>query len=236
MERYLVYDAQCTTCNRLAVRIQEAVSDRLRAMDIKGDEARTLLDRARPGGWVDNPYLVTVSRRQVRAWTGTGAAVRLGVLMGPRKAFRVWSLPHRSGVPLPPGSRAAAAYDVSRRQFLKVGMVLASVGGRWAFPSFDRPHLPSHSATHRVLARSADAVGEGACPVAVAITSITAARSIAAILRQLNVTARTATTSAAIRLAFCSSSPIAGAQGDRPSHSRRGRKEESNGQRQSWAC
>lgn len=128
MERYLVYDAQCTACNRLAERIQEAVSGRMKGIDIRVDEARNLLDRAYPAGWKHNPYLVSVDHGEVRAWTGTGAALRLGLLMGPRKALRVWSLARRSGIALPPGSSAAIAYGASRRRFLKASAALATAG------------------------------------------------------------------------------------------------------------
>lgn len=129
MERYLVYDAQCTTCNRLAETIQNSVGGKLEAIDIQGDRAKKLLDRAYPAGWERNPYLVTLDDGHVGAWTGTGAALRLAWLMGPRKALRLWSLAHRSGVPLPPGSKAATVYDVSRRRFLKASMAVASLGG-----------------------------------------------------------------------------------------------------------
>lgn len=133
MERYLVYDAKCTTCNRLAQRIEEAVAGRLEAIDIQSEKAKGLLHQAYPGGWEHNPYLVAVEHGHVRARTGFGAALRLGLLMGPRKALRVWSLAHRSGIPLPPGSRAATAYNQSRRQFLKVSGALAATaaGAGW---------------------------------------------------------------------------------------------------------
>lgn len=129
MERYLVFNPGCAACSRLAETVQGAAGAKLQTISIQDEQAKTLLDQAYPQGWEFAPYLITVDGGRVHAWTGVGAAVRLGLLMGPRQALRVWSLARRSGVPLPPGSKPPRAFAASRREFLKVGAALAAALG-----------------------------------------------------------------------------------------------------------
>jgi predicted DCC family thiol-disulfide oxidoreductase YuxK len=145
VERYLVYDARCGSCSRLAEALRDAVGDKLKAISIHDGEARALLDQARPGGWKYAPYLVTASSGKVTAETGISAALRLGWLIGPRKAWRVWSYAHRLGILgqlAVKTSSTYAAYDASRRQILKMGGSLALLlglgvlGARAATPAF----------------------------------------------------------------------------------------------------
>lgn len=119
MKRYLVFDAGCSVCNNLATVAQEAADGKLEAINIRGDEARMLLDQAYPEGWEHAPYLVIHHRGRVRASTGIGAAARLGMILGPRKAWRVWSLARQSGVAFP-SAAVSTTHMRSRRQLLKL--------------------------------------------------------------------------------------------------------------------
>jgi predicted DCC family thiol-disulfide oxidoreductase YuxK len=130
---YLLYDSECPACARLADSLREAAGGRLGALSLHGEPARALLDRAYPAGWAFAPYLATVHGERVRAWTGPRAAIRLGFLLGPRRARRLWALASRTGAGVP----GAAAQDpgwLSRRAVLErsglgaVALILASSG------------------------------------------------------------------------------------------------------------
>lgn len=129
MERYLVFDSSCSVCNALAATFQEAVGTKLEAISIYGDRARTLLDRAFPGGWAHAPYLILVDENRVRAWTGLRLAVQLGMLIGPRKAWRVFAIARRSKVHLFSGANDSSTSHLSRRAFLKAGAVATAALG-----------------------------------------------------------------------------------------------------------
>jgi hypothetical protein len=88
--RYLVFDAGCETCSRMAHAIGESATGKLVLVNISSDAATSILDRAFPGGWKRSPYLVEVRGASVRAWTGTSAKWRLGRLLGPRRSWRAW--------------------------------------------------------------------------------------------------------------------------------------------------
>jgi hypothetical protein len=125
VERYLVFDAGCSVCSRLAQTVQEAVGDQLEAINIREDKARTLLATAFPDGWAHAPYLVTVHHGTVQAQTGLSGAVRLALLMGPRKAWHVWRLARQSGAVLP--TAPVGPLNPARRQLLKLGAAVAAV-------------------------------------------------------------------------------------------------------------
>ncbi|NOK62969.1 MAG: hypothetical protein GFH27_549319n15 [Chloroflexi bacterium AL-W] len=58
MERYLVFDAGCSVCSRLARQVQAVVGDQITVVSIHDDTARTLLDRVYPAD--HGTYLVFV--------------------------------------------------------------------------------------------------------------------------------------------------------------------------------
>lgn len=129
MDRYLVFDAGCSTCRDLADAIQDAVGPKLLAINIRDDRAKELLRRAFPDGYRFVPYLVTVDRHQrVHAWTGTALAIRLAWLMGPRHAWRAWTRARNLGISLS-GHRQPNDHGMSRRNFLKVSTAIASALG-----------------------------------------------------------------------------------------------------------
>lgn len=125
MKRYLVFDAGCSVCNNLAKVAQDAAGGKLEAINIRSDEAKALLDQAYPQGWEHAPYFLMVGRGRIRAARGLGAATQLGLLLGPRKAWHVWSLARRSGVAMPAGTKLPFADGTTRRGILKLA---ASVG------------------------------------------------------------------------------------------------------------
>ncbi len=128
MERYLVYDSACAVCNHIAQEIENLASDKVKAIGIHDGAARSLLDEAYPAGWQHAPYLVTVQGGRVRASTGLGAVMRLGLFLGPRRGRKAWALARRSGI-----SVAALAVpsggSLARRYVLKLFGTLAAVGG-----------------------------------------------------------------------------------------------------------
>ena len=125
MQRFLIFDSQCSRCRDLAATVQDAAGDKLRTLSITDATAQSLLDRAYPTGWTHAPYLIEVEADQVRAWTGLRAALRLGWLLGPRKGMQVWRIAYRSGVRMPL-AMSQHPEDVSRRTVLKVGATVAA--------------------------------------------------------------------------------------------------------------
>lgn len=130
MKRYLVFDAKCSTCSNLARSIEDAVKDKLEAINIYDSKAITLLDQAYPEGWEHAPYLVKVDEGRVRVRKGLAMMVQLGWLMGPRQAWHIWRLVRQTGAALPT--------TPARRQFLKLSLGLgfvATMGSlRWLTP------------------------------------------------------------------------------------------------------
>jgi predicted DCC family thiol-disulfide oxidoreductase YuxK len=124
MERYLVFDAGCGVCSSLAARVTAAADGKLVAVDIRGEQAKGLLDRAFPAGWRHAPYFVEVRDDRVQAHTGWASALRLAQLMGPRRAWRVWSLARQAGVTIPPGGAAWMSRAPTRRHALRLAGAL----------------------------------------------------------------------------------------------------------------
>lgn len=124
MERYLIYDGGCSTCSSLAQSIQDAAGSKLQTINIREDKAKALLDRAHPNGWRFAPYLVAVRGGEIRAWTGAGLAVRLGLLLGPRKAWKIRSLARQRGAMPAPGVNP-------RRNFLKLSGAVAAMAASY---------------------------------------------------------------------------------------------------------
>lgn len=130
MKRYLLFDAGCAVCHQLAHAIEEAAAGKLKALSIRDSQAREWLEQAYPESWTHQPYLVVVDGGQVRAYAGLSMALRLGRLLGPRKAWRVWSLVRQYEVGLP----ASGEYSAERRGFLKRAALF--VGSLFFFPQF----------------------------------------------------------------------------------------------------
>jgi predicted DCC family thiol-disulfide oxidoreductase YuxK len=105
MQRYLLFDAGCSTCSELAVTVKEAAGANLETVSLRSERARAWLDRVFPKGWTYAPYLVTVQGAKVNAWTGPQLGLRLARLLGPRKAWRVWSVAQRGGMAWAPVER-----------------------------------------------------------------------------------------------------------------------------------
>lgn len=126
MRRYLIYDAGCSACERIAEEIGTITGSKLELISIWAPEATALLDEALPEGWGIAPYLVVSERGRVRAWTGVAAAARLALLAGPRKVWRLWRVARRYGISLPIGARPATDQGVTRRSFLKLSAALAT--------------------------------------------------------------------------------------------------------------
>lgn len=128
MERYLVFDAGCSVCSRLARQVQSVVGEQITIVSIHDDAAKTLLDRAYPRGWDHAPYLVFASDEDVQGWRGIHAALRLGLLIGPRSAWQVCQLMHHEGTHTQLAHKLLPPSSPSRRRLLKLGAVLAGTG------------------------------------------------------------------------------------------------------------
>lgn len=132
MERFLIYDSGCHSCNQLAEVVQDAASGRIVSLSIRDPRARAMLDSAYPRGWSPAPYLVFVEGERIRAWTGLNSATRLMKIVGLRNSWRIWKTARQHGVYLPPGPSLSQAHTVSRRHFLRIAggftAALVSIG------------------------------------------------------------------------------------------------------------
>jgi predicted DCC family thiol-disulfide oxidoreductase YuxK len=124
---HLVFDAQCSVCTSLAQEVKRAAGGKLDVISIHDDRARALLDQAFPGGWEHAPYLVQVKNGRVHARTSTPAAARLGLILGPRKAWRVWRLAQQAGISAPIGLQFGPGHNTTRRHALRAGAALVGV-------------------------------------------------------------------------------------------------------------
>jgi hypothetical protein len=78
---------RCPFCKSIGEAI--AAEARIPLLDLDGNEALTLLRRARPEGWKRLPHLIQVRQPDVSAWTRGPALVRLIGLLGIFGALRL---------------------------------------------------------------------------------------------------------------------------------------------------
>ena len=126
MSYYLIFDSNCSICNRMAETIQRAIGSKILAISIHDAQAQALLDHAYPNGWKYAPYLVEVNGSKVSASTGFPATVRLGLLLGPHKAWHVWRVARNLRITIFPEVEALATHISSRRRFLKTAAATAT--------------------------------------------------------------------------------------------------------------
>ncbi len=102
VNRYLVHDARCPRCLRLAVLIDEVAGGRLALLDLRDPYAITLLEWACPSGWHRAPYLITLQSGAVRARTGWRGIAHLAWLLGLSGSWTLWRKTRRAGLRLLP--------------------------------------------------------------------------------------------------------------------------------------
>lgn len=122
MKRYLIFNASCSACNSLALRLEIAAAGKLNAIDIASEQAKDILNQAFPKGWEYNPYLITVKGDRVSASSGNKMVLQLGMLLGPEKAWKIYNQARQYGVKLPSGKQE---FSSRRRNFLKYTTLLA---------------------------------------------------------------------------------------------------------------
>ncbi len=101
-EHYIVFDANCPTCCRLAQLIKQVAGSQLNLINIHTEETKSLLDKAFPNGWVHNPYLIQINSGKIRAWTHLNATIRLIWLLGIRKSFLILRRGQQAGLKVIP--------------------------------------------------------------------------------------------------------------------------------------
>lgn len=88
MARYLLYDGGCARCGNFAQTIETTSEGWLQIRSLDEPFVQDLLSRARPN-WKWRPMLVTVRGERTRVYAGFSMALRLGIGLGPRRAFRI---------------------------------------------------------------------------------------------------------------------------------------------------
>jgi hypothetical protein len=96
MDRYLLFDARCGACSRVAAQVG-AAARRIDTRPLGDLEMQGLLERGRPGArW--QPALVEVDGGSaVRVATGLRLRARLVRILGPVEAWRLWRSAVRAG-------------------------------------------------------------------------------------------------------------------------------------------
>ena len=87
---YLLYNANCPKCKRIAQIIINASSDKLKGIDIHSLEAINWLNQVYPKGWKSSPYLVLVRGDKISACTNSQFIMRIFMLLGVRKSWMIW--------------------------------------------------------------------------------------------------------------------------------------------------
>ncbi len=136
MQSYLLFDSHCPKCSQLAAAIEEAAAGKVQTLSLYEEQAQKFLGAVYPEGWQHVPYLVTVDQGRVKAWTDTQLALRLGWLLGPRKAVQIWRQARQLGA-LPSTWDNPVSNTISRRRFLAGGVLAgaAALISQFTLPS-----------------------------------------------------------------------------------------------------
>jgi hypothetical protein len=131
MERYLLFDVRCLTCNSIAQSVEESTNGWVRARSLHDPEMQVLLARTKPH-WKWVPTLLEVDEGNVQAYTGFALRSKFLFELGPRRTLRTIQ-----------GIREAASQrvetNISRRRFFSrsiavLGGVLVGIGWRELVP------------------------------------------------------------------------------------------------------
>lgn len=88
MQRFLVYDDSCQHCGNLAQSVDAVAEGWLSCRGLSDPEMIAMIESVLPD-WKWQPMLVTVNKDVVRVSSGALMIVRLGLGLGPRRAFRL---------------------------------------------------------------------------------------------------------------------------------------------------
>ncbi len=120
MKRYLLFDASCMKCGKLARAIEKDVNGWLTANSLRDPEMQALLNLARLD-WRWQPTLLEVESNRVTAFTGISLVRKLVKDLGLKQTLHITQLIHQMNSPSP-------SIDLGRRHFLgQAGVVLSSL-------------------------------------------------------------------------------------------------------------
>lgn len=97
MQRWLLFDGSCAKCSAIATHIHSSIPRKLEAMSLGDDRAHRLLDAANPD-WTWEPALVEQRGTTIKAYRGRALVVRLSILLGPVRAWRVHQFARGEGI------------------------------------------------------------------------------------------------------------------------------------------
>lgn len=118
MKRYLLFDASCMKCGKLARAIEKDVNGWLTANSLRDPEMQALLNLAR-SDWRWQPTLLEVESSRVTAFTGISLVRKLVKDLGLKQTLHITQLIHQMNSPSP-------SIDLGRRHFLgQAGVVLS---------------------------------------------------------------------------------------------------------------
>lgn len=120
MRRYLLFDAGCMKCSKLAQAIEQETNGWLVANSLRDPEMQIMLTLAKPD-WRWEPTLLEVESNKVEAFTGLTLVIKLAKALGLRRAVDIAQLIHQSNL-------SSSPTDLGRRHFLgQAGASLSSL-------------------------------------------------------------------------------------------------------------
>ncbi len=128
----LAYDAGCAFCSSLSDSVATVAGSQIEPVNLSDSTTEAWLNQVRPLGWKFAPYLLKVTDREVKAWTGMSAAVRLGVIIGPRRAMKLLRMIGQLTL------ESSKPASLQRRRFLKLSAYTAAASGAFALIGLPR--------------------------------------------------------------------------------------------------
>lgn len=117
MTRYLLFDAGCNVCLKLARNIERIAEGWLIARSLGDRSMQALLKESKPG-WRWEPTLLEIANEDVRVFTGPALAAKIIMGLGLRRASRIARLMHQAQ------ASPQDKIDAGRRRFLRQGGAL----------------------------------------------------------------------------------------------------------------
>lgn len=121
MERYLLFDAGCAICSRMAQELDEVSNGWFTARSLRDEDMQALLRNARPD-WKWEPTLLEVKGTRIRVYTGLKMRSRVATGVGVRRAWQMAKIVY--------GRQTTGVRDTvpsARRKFLQNSTLFAGV-------------------------------------------------------------------------------------------------------------
>lgn len=97
MDRYLLFDSGCSTCEAIARDVEEATFSKLKTLSLRNPDVQAQLEMIRPN-WNWEPMLLEIDGERGRVYSGFAMKLRIVALCGPIRAWRLAQVARQRGV------------------------------------------------------------------------------------------------------------------------------------------